>query len=96
MKLNVFNAHVNSIRLTYQENAEQFNVSTLEKLLDTFVEAPNRKIVFAQIISYYLFINENLEAACNNVIKYLDIGGPRKSLEVSETYVHLCSIHILR
>ena len=85
--LNVFNAHINFARNCYAKNPLDFNIDELKSILDIFREAPKRKIIFSQIISYFVFVELNPKEACENLQNYLKEGGARNSLEVSTYYL---------
>lgn len=86
MSLNIFNGFINMIRLRFEEEEEtEFNaVEELIKLLDRFKETPKQKLVLSQIISYYIFVDLNLQKACEYTIKFYEIPGEQNCLEVIE------------
>ena len=74
------------IRLLHSTRKEKFNaIEALNLLLDKYKEKLRQAIVYSQIVSYYLFIKDDITKACENTIKFFSLNAKSTTMEVRIT-----------
>lgn len=86
-KLNVFDAEINLIRLLYKENPESFNpIESLLNLIKKYNDKYRHAMIFTQIISYALLIQNDLLKSIEYTKKFYDLNVSSSCLKVSMKY----------